>query len=90
MRRPKTTDLQIRGFPVELRERLRKRARGKGMSMSQYVVEKLSEDLEHLTWDEWVAELKKLPPIDMHGLTGADIMREVRAEEDAEDAELWP
>jgi post-segregation antitoxin (ccd killing protein) len=90
MGRPKTTDLQIRGFPVPLRERLRKRARSKGMSMSQYVIDKLSEDLRRLTWDEWLAELRKLPPTDLHGLTGADIIREAREEDDEDDARLWP
>src|SRR5438309_7031407 len=51
------SDLQIRGFPVALRERLRRRARGKGLSMSQYVISILEDDLARPTvpsgWPKW-------------------------------------
>ena len=74
------TDLQIRGVPVVLRDRLRRRADGKRLSMSQYVIQVLQDDLSRPTLEEWLAEVGKLPPIDLKGRTGADLVREGRRE----------
>ena len=79
------TDLQIRGVPVALRERLRRRADGKGLSMSQYVIEILKDDLARPTVAEWAAEVGKLPPVDFGGKTGAELVRETRREMGLED-----
>ncbi|TMF72778.1 MAG: hypothetical protein E6I18_16685 [Chloroflexi bacterium] len=76
----KKADVQIRGVPLALRERLRRRADGKGLSMSQYVIEILKDDLARPTIAEWAAEVGKLPPIDLGGKTGADLVREGRRE----------
>jgi antitoxin FitA len=77
--------LQIRGVPVALRERLRRRAAGKGVSMSQYVIEILKDDLRRPTMAEWLAEVGRLPPINMGGETGADLVRAARREMGLED-----
>jgi hypothetical protein len=79
------TDLQIRGVPVALRDRLRRRADGKRLSMSQYVIQILQDDLSRPTLEEWLAEVGKLPPIDLKGRTGADLVREGRRELGLED-----
>src|SRR6058998_1940595 len=71
----RTTDLQIRGIPVALRERLRRRAGRKGLSMSQYVIEILKDDLARPTVAEWAAEVGKLPPVDFGGKTSAELVR---------------
>jgi len=76
----KKTDVQIRRVPVALRERLRKRADSKGLSMSQYVIEILTDDLARPTLAEWLAEVGKSPPIDLGGKSGADLVREGRRE----------
>jgi hypothetical protein len=81
----KKTDVQIRGVPVALRERLRRRADSKGVSMSQYVIEILKDDLARPTLAEWVAEIGKHPPIDLGGKTGAELVRETRSEMGLED-----
>jgi len=85
MAKARKADLQVRGIPTALRERLRRRAAGKGMSMSQYVIEVLTDDLARPTMAEWVAEVRKLPPIDLGGMTGADAVREARREMGWED-----
>ncbi|HEY3202902.1 MAG TPA: hypothetical protein VGL03_04495 [Thermoanaerobaculia bacterium] len=79
------TDLQIRGVPVALRERLRRRADRKGLSMSQYVIEILKDDLARPTVADWAAEVGKLPPVDLGGKTGAELVRETRREMGLED-----
>ena len=81
----KKTDVQIRGIPVALRERLRRRADSKGLSMSQYVIEILADDLSRPTVAEWVAAVGKSPPIDLRGRTGADLVHEGRRELGSED-----
>lgn len=79
------TDLQIRGIPVALRERLRRRASRKGLSMSQYVIEILKDDLARPTVAEWVAEVGKRPPVDFGGETSAELVRAGRRELGLED-----
>lgn len=81
----KTVDLQIRKTPALLRDRLRVRARRKGKTMSQYVIELLAEDLERPTIDEWLDEVRGGPQIPLpKGVTGASLIREVRDEEERE------
>ena len=79
------TDVQLRGVPVALRDRLRKRADGKGLSMSQYVIELLTDDLARPPLAEWLAAVGKSPPIDLGGKTGAQLVREGRRELGLED-----
>ena len=81
----RTTDLQIRGIPVALRERLRRRASRKGMSMSQYVVQRLEQDLALPPMDDWLDAVAALPKAD---LTGVDTARLVRDEDAARTEEL--
>ncbi len=68
-------DVQIRGVPGELRERLHRRAASKGTSMSQYVIQVLKDDLERPTLADWLEEVRRLPPIP--GIDAAEIVREV-------------
>lgn len=75
-RLPPTTDLQIRGIPVALRERLRRRAARKGVSMSQYVVQKLEEDLALPSMDDWLDEVAALPKADLGGVDTAKLVRD--------------
>jgi len=79
------TDLQIRGIPVALRERLRRRADRKGLSMSQYVIEILKDDLARPTVAEWAAEVGKLPTVDFGGKTSSELVRAGRRELGLED-----
>jgi post-segregation antitoxin (ccd killing protein) len=78
----KTTDLQIRGIPVKLRDELRRKAKSKGVSMSQYLIELIQRDVPKMPLDEWIAMVRKNPRIDI-GMSAAELLREVRDEEDA-------
>ena len=84
------TNLQIRGVPVALREKVRARAAKKGQTMSQYVTEVLQRETAHLSLDEWL-DLVRRNRIPVHGgMTGAEAVREAReerAEQLARDAE---
>ena len=48
--------------------------------MSQYVIEVLNDELGRPTMVEWLAEVGKLPKIDMGSETGADLVRAARRE----------
>ena len=74
------TDFQVRGIPVTVRDKLRRRAAGKGVSMSQYVIEVLESELAHPTMAEWAAQVRGRSPIDLSGKTGADLVHEARRE----------
>ncbi len=78
------TDLQIRGIPVELRERLRRRAAGKGVSMTQYVMELIRDDLSRPSMEEWLARLATRKPVKLPRPV-ADYLHEARREEGWED-----
>ncbi|MDP9319590.1 MAG: hypothetical protein M3P16_00675 [Chloroflexota bacterium] len=78
----KTTDLQIRGIPVKTRDALRRKAESKGLSMSQYLVDLIRRDVDKLPLDEWIALVRKDPPVKL-GRPAAELLREVHDEEDA-------
>lgn len=77
--RQKRVDLQIRNVPAALRDKLRRRAGGKGVSMSAYVIEVLRENLERPTINEWLEEVRGLPKVPP-GPSGAELVREARRE----------
>lgn len=80
--KPKRTDLQIRGIPVATRDKIRRKARSKGVSMSQYLIDLIDQDVEKMPLDDWLAMVGKDPPIDI-GMSAADLLKEVRDDEDA-------
>ena len=77
----KTTDLQIRRIPVKTRDALRRKAQSKGVSMSQYLVDLIQRDVEKMPLDEWIAMVRKDPPVDI-GMSAADLLKEIHDEED--------
>lgn len=81
----RTTDLQVRGIPVALRERLRRRASRKGVSMSQYVVQRLEQDLALPPMDDWLDAVAALPKAD---LADVDTVKLVRDDDSARTEEV--
>jgi hypothetical protein len=77
-------DLQIRGMPAVLRQRIRERAAGKGMSMSKYVIQVLEDNVDCLgTFGEWLDEIAKYPS--PSNLKPGDATNMIRAMRDAVD-----
>jgi len=72
--------LQIRHFPDELKERLRERARQADLTMSDYVIQLVSRDLDEPTLDEWLARLERPPTHDDLPVTAAELLAEAREE----------
>jgi hypothetical protein len=78
----KTTDLQIRGIPVATRDKLRRKADSKGVSMSRYLIDLIDGEVETMPLDEWFALVRKDPPVDL-GRPAADLVHEAQDEDDA-------
>lgn len=79
MPKAQKVDLQIRGVPAAVRDRLRKRARSKGVSMSRYVIDLLQGDIDRPTINEWLEEVRKDPPL-RGNFSSAELIRDVRRE----------
>ena len=78
-----TTDLQIRVIPVKTRDALRRKAESKGVSMSQYLIDLIRQDIDKMDVGEWIEMMRKRPrsAITSEQVQGA--LREAREEEDA-------
>lgn len=73
--------LQIRNVPDDLKERLRERARGVDLTMSDYVIQLVRRDLDQPTMAEWAARLEAaMPPHPELNLQGARLIDEARSE----------
>ncbi len=78
MKGSRTTDLQIRGMPVALRDKVRVRAAKKRQTMSQYLIDLIRKDAEQLSLDEWL-DLVRANPIKTRGrMSAAQAVREAR------------
>jgi plasmid stability protein len=74
------TTLQIRNFPDDLKERLRTRAAQADLTMSDYVIRLVRDDVSSPSMDEWLARVAELPDHPELNLRGARFLDEARAE----------
>lgn len=79
----KTTDLQIRGIPVRTRDALRRKAESKGISMSQYLVDLIRQDVEKMNLEEWIEMMRARPRSGITSEQAQQALREAREERDA-------
>lgn len=68
--------LQIKGLPPELKERLLRRARARGITLKELALEALWKELEA---EEWEERLRKREPTNL-GLPAARLLEEAREE----------
>lgn len=72
--------LQVRNVPDSLHRQLKARAALEGISLSDFVLRELEKVARHPTAAELKARLAALPPVDMSGVDGAELIREGREE----------
>ena len=77
--------IQVKNVPADLHERMRERARDRGLTLSQYILDVIRRDLRRPSWDDWfaavdAADLDAPLPID----TIVEGIREDRRERDDE------
>jgi antitoxin FitA len=74
------TTFQIRNFPDDLKEQLRNRAAQIDVTMSDYVIRLVRDDLSRPSMDEWLARIAELPDRPELNLRGTRFLDEARAE----------
>jgi hypothetical protein len=82
MKKRGQTDLQIRGLPTALRDKVRQRAKRKGQTMSHYLIDLLEREHAKPSLDEWLDEVRRWKPIPVRpgGISPAQAIREAREE----------
>ncbi|MCA1839203.1 MAG: Arc family DNA-binding protein [Actinomycetota bacterium] len=78
-----TTNIQIRGVPIEIRERVRRRARKEGRSMSDYLLALIERDLSVPSPAEFRRRLARLSAVVLDRPAARDI-EEIRGGRDVE------
>ncbi len=74
------TDLQIRGVPQDLIEKLRTRAEKQGTTMSQYAIDLLTQAVSRAELEEWLVRVRRHPIPVRPGISAAQAVREAREE----------
>ncbi|MDH3227260.1 MAG: toxin-antitoxin system HicB family antitoxin [Thermoleophilia bacterium] len=75
--------IQVKNVPDELHERARERARSRGLSLSQYILDLIETDLRLPSVDEWFARANRAEfDIGLPAGRAAEVVREARAEND--------
>lgn len=71
------TNLQIRGIPSRLRDKIRTRAARKRQTMSQYLIDLIQRDTEQPSMEEFLEKVARWTPIPTR-MGGARAVREAR------------
>jgi hypothetical protein len=75
-------NFQIKNVPTALHGELRRRARQSGKTLRDYVLDLIRRDQLLPTPEDWLSELRSLPPIELGDLGVADAIRQERIERD--------
>lgn len=67
--------IQIRNVPDELHRTLKERAAREGLTLSDLLLREIAVVAERPTLAQWVAEVRSDPPIDLGGMTPAELIR---------------
>lgn len=74
--------IQVRNVPDRLHRELKKRARDRGMSLTDYIEEILEREVARPPRQEVFERVRGRPPVDL-GRPAAEILKEERAERGA-------
>lgn len=77
-------NLQIKDVPTELHDEIRRRAGVRGVTIRDYVLQLLQDDVSVMLQEEWLEEMLAREPIDLGGMTSAELVRTGRDEHEAE------
>jgi hypothetical protein len=77
----KKTNLQIRGIPSDLHDRVRREADRRGQTMSDYVIELIRNAPDERSIQQWLEEVRSWKPVPLKpGTDTAKAVREAREE----------
>lgn len=69
--------LYVRDVPDEVHQALIRRAKSRGVSLRRYLIELLTEHVEHPTMDEWLTSVRQLEPVG-RPIDAAEAVRKAR------------
>lgn len=67
--------IQIRNVPDDLHRTLKERAAREGVTLSDLLLREIEHVAERPTLAQWVEEVRSDPPIDLGGMTPAELIR---------------
>lgn len=67
--------IQIRNVPDELHRTLKERAAREGVTLSDLLLREITIVAERPTLAQWVEQVRSDPPIDLGGMTPAELVR---------------
>ncbi len=79
--------LQLKAVPEDLHARLRERAKAEHMTMRDYVLRLIENDLDSMSLSEWGARIKERGPI-ATGLSSEEIVEMIRRDREERGDEL--
>lgn len=72
--------IQVRNVPDELHQELKRRAKRRGVTLTDYIQGILEREVARSDRHEWVARVLTREPVDLGDLTAADLVHEARRE----------
>lgn len=72
--------IQVRNVPDRLHRELRRRARLRGQSLTEYIEEILEREVARPPAEEVFARIRSRTPVDLGGISAADLIAEGYAE----------
>lgn len=72
--------IQVRNVPEDLHNELRRRAKLRGQSLTEYIEEILEREVARPPAEEVFARIRSREPVDLGGLSAAEIIAEGYAE----------
>jgi len=70
-------NVQVKGVPEDVHAELRRRARVRGRTVRDYLLDLIILDQQRPTREQWLERLHQLQPVDV---SGSDLVREARHE----------
>ncbi len=72
--------IQVRDVPLRLHGELTRRAKARGMTLTDYIQEILEREASRPSPEQVFERIRSRDPVELGGLTGADLVRESRRE----------
>jgi plasmid stability protein len=72
--------IQVRNVPERLHRELKRRAKLHGQTLTDYIQGILEREVAKPDRRDVLARILKSPPVDLKGMTGADLVHEARRE----------
>jgi hypothetical protein len=77
------SNIQLKNVPEAVHAELRRRAKLRGTTIRDYVLDLIERDQETVPYEEWIEEVRSWPPLDLPE-SPAEAVRAIREEREEE------